>query len=87
MTIRDITDIKRRESPIYYRLIYDGKVTIEFAGQVSVLGIEFTIETKPTGMKEILIRFAGTPDYPIIPLKKAIKKKIEELDESATLPI
>jgi hypothetical protein len=87
MTISDIKDVKRKDTPIYYRMIYTGTAVIEMAGKTSSLPIDFTIETKPTGLKDIIITFNDTPDYPVIPLKKELKTKIEELDTTGKLPI
>ena len=87
MMIKEIKDIKRKDTPIYYRMIFSGIAVIEMAGKTSNLAIDFTLETKPTGFKDIIISFNETPEYPIIPLKKDIKAKIEDLDANAKLPL
>jgi len=48
--------------------------------------IDFSIESKPTGHKDITINFIDTVDYPLIPVNKELKKYIDELDYVGGLP-
>jgi len=86
MEIKCIKDMIRKDVPIYYRRLYTGVVVIDFNKNLSNFRIDFSIEHKPTGEKEILITFLDTVDYPIIPITKELKKYINELDFSGGLP-
>jgi hypothetical protein len=86
MTVTEIRGLKRNDSPIYYRMLYEGVAVLEFAGKSNECKIDFVIETKPTGQRDITISFVTEPDFPLIPLKSAIKEKIEELYKSDKLP-
>ncbi|MDR3356785.1 MAG: hypothetical protein LBO04_06310 [Spirochaetaceae bacterium] len=87
MTVVDITEMVRKDVPIYYRRVYDGKAIVEFAGKKHDMQISWVIETSPLGIKETVINLAGQVDYPLLPLLKEIKKKIEYLDSEGKLPL
>jgi hypothetical protein len=48
--------------------------------------IDFSIETKPTGHKDISVTFINSFDYPLVPLLKEIKKYVTDLDNGGALP-
>jgi hypothetical protein len=87
MTVVDIKEMVRKDVPIYYRRVYDGKAVVEFAGKKHDMPITWTIEISPLGIKETVINMAGKIDYPLLPLIKEIKKKIEYLDSEGKLPL
>jgi len=87
MKIVTIKDMIRKDVPIYYRKLYTGVAVIEFNDKSSNFRIDFSIEYKPTGQKEISVSFIDKIDYPLIPVSKEIKKYIDELDSAGGLPI
>ncbi|MDR0663614.1 MAG: hypothetical protein LBF80_06005 [Spirochaetaceae bacterium] len=87
MTIVEIKDMVRKDVPIYYRRAYSGKAVVEIAGKNHDMRINWTIETLPLGIKETAITMADKVDYPLVPLLKEIKKKIECLESEGKLPI
>ena len=87
MKITAIKDLIRKDVPIYYRRIYSGTLLIELFNKTEEGHIDFTIETKPTGVNEVIINSMGNFDYPLLPLTKEIKKYICTLDESGGLPL
>jgi hypothetical protein len=86
MKIQAIKDIKRKDVPIYYRRLFSGVAEIELLNKTVERGIDFSIETKPTGQKEISLTLAETVDYPLIPLMRELKNYINDLDEKGALP-
>jgi hypothetical protein len=48
--------------------------------------IDFSIEYKPTGQKEISITFIDKVDYPLVPVNKELKNYILELEAANGLP-
>jgi hypothetical protein len=86
MKIVEIKGLIRKDVPIYYRRHYSGTAVIELPGKTVESAVDFTIETKPTGVNEVIINKMDPVDYPILPLQKEIKKHITLLDESGGLP-
>jgi hypothetical protein len=67
-------------------MFYNAVAEIELPGSIVETAVEFSLETKPTGMKEIIVTILDDVDYPLIPLKTELKKVILALDEDAKLP-
>ncbi|MCL2243859.1 MAG: hypothetical protein FWC03_05240 [Treponema sp.] len=86
MKVVTIKDMIRKDVPIYYRKLYTGVAVIEMTGKTENYRIDFSLEYKPTGAKEIAITFIDKIDYPLIPVNKELKKYIDELDSAAGLP-
>jgi hypothetical protein len=86
MRIIKMKEIVRKDFPIYYRRLYSSIIIIEMMGKPIEKKIDFSIETKPTGQKDILITILEPVDYPLIPLLKELKKFINEVDSNGQLP-
>ena len=86
MKIVTMKDMIRKDVPIYYRKMYTGVVVIDFVKGVSEYRIDFAIEYKPTGLKEISVTFIDKIDYPLIPLNKKMKQFIDNLETGGGLP-
>jgi hypothetical protein len=86
MTITAIKNIIRKDVPIYYRRVYTGIAVLDVAGKTQELCLDWTIETSPMGTKETSVTISDKIDYPLIPLIKELKDKINNLDEEGKLP-
>nr|AGS52997.1 hypothetical protein [uncultured bacterium contig00030] len=86
MKVITIKDMIRKDVPIYYRKLYTGLAIFEMAKGNEEYRIDFSIEYKPTGQKEINITFIDKIDYPLVPVQKELKKYIDEMDSSGALP-
>lgn len=86
MRIVAVKDIVRKDIPIYYRLLYTGVVVLELTKSPADYRIDFSIEVKPTGQKEINVSFLDDLDYPLLPVVKELKKYIESMHNNGTLP-
>jgi hypothetical protein len=86
MKILQIKNIERKDVPIYYRRLFTGIVVLELMNKEVEGSIDFSIETKPTGHKDISVTFANAFDYPLVPLVKEIKKYVSDLDSGGALP-
>jgi hypothetical protein len=86
MKIITIKDTIRKDVPIYYRKLFTGVAVIELARGPADYRIDFTIEYKPTGQKDISISFIDKVDYPLIPLNREIKQYINNQDSEGMLP-
>ncbi|MDR2802862.1 MAG: hypothetical protein LBB22_01065 [Treponema sp.] len=87
MTVIEIRDMVRKDVPIYYRRAYSGKTVIEIAGKQEIMQINWVIETNPLGIKETTVTLIDKINYPLLPLIKELKKKIEFLDAEGKLPL
>lgn len=76
----------RKDVPIYYRRLYTGVAVIELNEKPVDFRIDFSIETKPTGHKEITVNFIDAIDYPLIPVNKELKQYIADTDNAGGLP-
>ena len=87
MMITAIKDIIKKDMPLYYRKLYTGVSVIKLdMDEPANYRIDFTIEYKATGEKDISVIFIDTVDYPLISLDKEIIKIIDELDIAGELP-
>jgi hypothetical protein len=86
MKVVSIKDISRKDVPIYYRMLYTGTVVLELIDKTVERQIDFSIETKPTGSKEISVKLLEAVDYPLVPLTRELKNFITKLDRSGGLP-
>ena len=86
MKIHSIKDVVRKDVPIYYRRLYTGVVVMELVKDPADYRIDFAIEHKPTGVKEISITLIDKIDYPLLPVTKELKVYIDTLDSNGGLP-
>ena len=86
MKVVSIKDVVRKDVPIYYRLLYTGVAVIELAKGAGNYRIDFTIEIKPTGQKDISVTFLDNLEYPLLPVIKELKLLINKMHEDELLP-
>ena len=86
MKVITVKDIIRKDVPIYYRLLYTGVAVIELTKGPEEFRIDFSIEIKPTGQKEITVSFLDDIHYPLIPVTKDLKNYIDTMHSNGTLP-
>jgi len=86
VTILDITDIVRKENFIYYRREFTAKALYDLPGRKIQGKIEFTIETEPTGKKDIHVVLLDPIDYPVLPVIQHLKTFIGSLENEDKLP-
>ena len=86
MKVVIVKDIIRKDVPIYYRLLYTGVAVIELAKGTANYRIDFTVEIKPTGLKEISVTFLDNIEYPLLPVIKELKVIIDKMHEDELLP-
>ena len=86
MKVIIIKDIIRKDVPIYYRLLYTGVAVLELNDKQTDYRVDFAIEIKPTGQKEITVTFLDEVDYPLLPVIKELKESINSMHENGALP-
>ena len=86
MKVVVIKDIVRKDVPIYYRLLYTGVAVLELKDKPADYRVDFAIEIKPTGLKEITVSFLDDIDYPLVPVIKEMKQTIDSMHTNGFLP-
>lgn len=86
MKILEISKIQRAEDGLYYRRKFNADVSAEISATVIQFPIRFIIETGPLGNKDLDIDLIEPPNYPIIPLRKALSETILSMDSEGQLP-
>jgi len=86
MRIVTIKDMIRKDVPIYYRKLFTGIAVIDLNGKPLDFRVDFTIEYKPTGAKEISVSFIDKVDYPLVPVTRELKQFIATLEAANGLP-
>ena len=86
MKVIAIKDIVRKDVPIYYRLLFTGVAVVELTKNPMDYRIDFSVEIKPTGQKEITVSFLDDIDYPLIPVIKDLKILIGTMHSNGMLP-
>ena len=88
MQILKLNDVKKSEGVIYYRRQYTAEAEIELPNCVDKSPISFIIETGPLGDKQFDLEFDPYKvNYPFIPIKKALKEYILNIDQMGALPL
>jgi hypothetical protein len=87
MRVLEIKDIIRKDVPLYYRMFFSGIAVLQMLNKSIERPIDFSIEIKPTGQKEILVTIASPVDYPLVPLIRELKQFIDKLDSHGELPL
>ena len=86
MRVLTIKDMVRKDVPIYYRLLFTGVAVIELSKDPEDFRIDFSVEIKPTGQKEIVISFLDDIHYPLIPISRELKTLIDTMHSNGMLP-
>jgi hypothetical protein len=84
--ILELKNIVRKDVPIYYRRLYNCTAVVELINRSQDVHLDFSIEYKPTGQKEILVTLIDKVDYPLVPLNSALKRAIDDMDSAGSLP-
>lgn len=85
MEILEIKDIEREPGHIYYRRTYKGTAVISLPTTVANAPVKFTVEMEPMGNKKIELDINQSVEYPLLPLRTALKKFILDMDEKDML--
>ncbi len=88
MQILCLKNIQKNDSVIYYRRHYNADAELQLPNKVTDIPISFTIETGPLGNKEFDLDFdSSRVNYPLLPIRKALKDYILTIDKAGELPL
>jgi len=86
MTLIDIKDIQRKDSPVHYRNEYNGTALFDLPGDPSkAVPVNFSIEHTATGTVNFSVTFPEHLDYPLLPLKKSLMTHVKKLYDEGSL--
>lgn len=88
MKVLEINKISADDNFIYYRRNYKAAARLQMLSKVLDVNIAFTIEMDPFGGKAVYVDLdpATDIDYPLIPVKTALKTFITTMDNEGKLP-
>jgi hypothetical protein len=86
MKVVELRELSRREAPIHYIREYTAVAALESSGGISEADIAFTLERKPLGPPAISVRVLDAVDWPLLPVVRAIRDHVAELDHKGLLP-
>ena len=87
MKVIRITDINRKDVPLYYRNKYSAVAELNLTGTNNTnCQIEFSIEVTPLSGKVYSVEDIKNLDYPTLPVKKALIEEIKNYDREGLLP-
>ena len=87
MRVVEIRNICREAGGIYYLRKFKGTAVIELHEGDFETPVEFSIETDPVGVKKIDVAVSETINYPVVPIKNALKTYITAADTKGKLPL
>ena len=88
MKVLELNQIVTDDNYIYYRRNYTANAKLQMLSKTLDIKISFTIETGPLGDKMLYVDIdqGSDIDYPLIPVKSALKTYILTLDNEGKLP-
>ncbi|MCQ2598407.1 MAG: hypothetical protein MJ181_11245 [Treponema sp.] len=86
MKVLEFRNLAREEGQIFYLRKYTCDAVMELPTSSLNAKINFSIETTPLGEKNIIIGFDEPLNYPVLPVKKALKDFILMQDKEGHLP-
>lgn len=88
MKVLELNQIATDENFIYYRRNYTAIAKLQMLSRTLDIKVAFTIETGPLGDKVLYVDIDQSVDidYPLIPVKSALKTFILTMDNEGKLP-
>ena len=87
MTVKLLSDITRRDSPILYRRQYYATAVVgHVGGSEQSIPVAFTIEHSAAARPEITVDIKGSLDYPVVPATRVLREYILRMDSQGMLP-
>lgn len=87
MKVLAIKNINSEAGCLYYFRKYTGDAVIQLPASTFETPVSFSIETNPLGAKAVDVSVLRALDYPMIPIKNALKAFIYAEDDAGRLPL
>lgn len=86
MKIVELRNLERKDVPLSYRRTFTADAVVEGPNSgETTQPVEFDLEQSPVGGTEIMIRVVGKSHYPVVPILRALKPHITELNDRGEL--
>ena len=86
MQVLEIRVLEQEAGYIYYRRTYRATALLLLLTKNVEVPIHFIIETNAAGIHTIDVRLEASVDYPLLPVVKALKSEILNMDQKGLLP-
>ena len=86
MKVLEIRNVYREDGCIYYFRKFKGDAIVQLPLGALETPITFSIEASPLGTKNIEVNIPQPIDYPVIPVKNALREFIRTEDSEGKLP-
>ena len=82
MELIGISDIKKKDTLIYYRNQYEGTALFSLVmNKQASVKFNSTVEMLPTGQRDVTVELLESIDYPLLPIIKLLKQQLIEIDQ------
>ncbi|MBP5158607.1 MAG: hypothetical protein K6G18_11155 [Treponema sp.] len=83
----EIKSISKDDGYIYYINRYKATAVIEYLSKEATFPFSFYVEINPLGMRSYHVNdLPRDLDYPLLPIRKALKEYIIKMDKNRELP-
>jgi hypothetical protein len=86
MRVVELREICRRDSPVHYIKELTAVAVIEWNQRQSESDVSITLEHGPLGPPDVRVHILDDLDLPALPVIRAIKDYVAELERSGRLP-
>ena len=86
MRVVELQNLVREDVQIFYIRKYAATAVLDLTARTANVEIEFSIEMNSFGNKEISLSIKTQIDYPLIPIRKAIREYLTNLEHEGKLP-
>ncbi len=87
MRVVEIKSISKDDGYIYYINRYKATAVIEYLSKEASFPFSFYVEINPLGMRSYHVNALPRDlDYPLLPIRKALKECIIQMDKNRELP-
>ncbi|HTX72071.1 MAG TPA: hypothetical protein VMC79_04530 [Rectinemataceae bacterium] len=86
MKVVELRELNRRDSPVHYIKEFTGVAILDSGTLKAETDISFTLEHKPLGPPDLIVRVMDPIDWPLLPIVRALREHILDLEKSGRLP-
>jgi hypothetical protein len=86
MKVVELKDLHRRNTAVDYIKELTAVAVMEWKGHRDEADVTITLEHKPIGPPEVRVKLLDSVDWPLMPVLKAIREEIAQLESQGKLP-
>jgi hypothetical protein len=85
MKVVELREIRRRETHLHYIREFTAVAVLESNAAKCVKNVSFTVEHKALGPPDINVRVLDSVDWPLLPVVRAIRTHLYDLERKGNL--